>query len=154
MEGQADSEKVGTSLSLSLARKEKDLSIANFVILISLLTIGGKMMHCHSAGHQSRLVDFQSSHSITDHFRGETQASIHSCKVMSAELMMAKFIALHNLLFQMADHFTDLVSSMFPDSRIAADFSCKHTKTKAIICDAINPHFTKPIIEKLRCNYV
>ena len=41
---------------------------------------------------------------------------------------MAQFIALHNLPFQAADHLSDLVLSMFPDSLIAADFSSKHTR--------------------------
>ena len=40
---------------------------------------------------------------------------------------------------------------MFPDSRIAADFSSKHTKTKAIIHDALEPHLKSPIIDSLKC---
>ena len=41
---------------------------------------------------------------------------------------------------------------MFPDSRIAADFSSKHTKTKAIIiCDALEPRLKSPIIDSLKC---
>ncbi len=43
-----------------------------------------------------------------------------------------------------------LISSMFPDSD--ASFSCKHTKTKSIICDAIDPHLKKLIIECVRCS--
>ena len=39
---------------------------------------------------------------------------------------------------------------MFPDSKIATDFACKHTKTKAIICDALDPHFKKHIIDTIR----
>ena len=53
---------------------------------------------------------------------------IHKKKVMSAELMMAQFIAAHNLPFQTADHLSDLFTKMFPDYRIALDFRCKHTK--------------------------
>ena len=62
-----------------------------------------------------------------------------SSKVISAEIMMAQFIAMHNLLFQTADHLSDLFTATFPDSKITAAFSSKHTKTKAIICDAIDP---------------
>ena len=36
---------------------------------------------------------------------------------------------------------------MFPDSRIAADFRCKHTKTKAIICDTLDPHLKELILQ-------
>ena len=73
-----------------------------------------------------------------------------SSKVISAEVMMAQFIALHNLPFQAADHLSDLVSSMFPDSLIAADFSSKHTNTKSIICDALDPFLKEPIIDSLK----
>ena len=52
----------------------------------------------------------------------------HAKKVMSAELMMVQFIAAHNIPFQTADHLSDLFTKMFPDSRIAVDFRCKHTK--------------------------
>ena len=43
---------------------------------------------------------------------------VHAKKVTSAELMMSQFIAAHNP-FQAADHLCDLLTSMFPDSRIA-----------------------------------
>ena len=36
---------------------------------------------------------------------------------------------------------------MFPDSKIASDFGCKHTKTKAICCDALDPYYKKPVVE-------
>ena len=58
-------------------------------------------------------------------------------KVLSAEIMMVQFITMHNLPFQASDHLSDLLPMMFPDSKIAADFACKHTKTKAIVCDAL-----------------
>ena len=40
---------------------------------------------------------------------------------------------------------------MFPDSRIAADVSSKHTKTKTFICDALEPYLKEPIIDLLKC---
>ena len=82
--------------------------------------------HCESSGHQRKYSESQSNSTITC-FWGES-SMYHSSKVISAEVMMAQFIALHNLPFQAADHLSDLVSPMFPDSRIAADFSSKHTK--------------------------
>ena len=72
---------------------------------------------------------------------------VHAKKVTSAELMMSQFIAAHNIPFQAADHLSDLLTSMFPDSRIAADFCCQHTKTKAIICDTLDPHLKEPILQ-------
>ncbi len=109
--------------------------------------------HCQSSGHQKRYVESQSSTSIKSHFSGESGES-HLSKVVVAEVMMAKFIALHNLPFQVADHLTDIFPSMFPDSRIAVDFASKYTKTKSIICDAIDPHLKEPIIEQLKCSSI
>ena len=40
----------------------------------------------------------------------------HAKKVMPAELVMAQFIAAHNLPFQTADHLSDLFTKMFPNS--------------------------------------
>ena len=104
--------------------------------------------HCDSAVHQKKHSELQSNTSITSFF-GESSLS-HSTKVISAEVMMAQFIALHNLPFQAADHLSDLVTSMFPDSLIAADFSSKHTKTKSIICDALDPFLKEPVIDSLK----
>ena len=44
---------------------------------------------------------------------------------------MTQFIALHNLSFQTAAHLFDPFPKMFPDFKIAADFACKHTRTKS-----------------------
>ena len=64
---------------------------------------------------------------------------------------MAQFIALHNLPFQAADHLTDLFPSIFSDSQMTFDFSYKHTKTKAIIFDALGPYVASPITDLLKC---
>ena len=56
---------------------------------------------------------------------------------------MAQFLAMH-------DHLLTLFPAMFPYSKIASVFTCKHTKTKAIICDVLDPHFKKPVIETIR----
>ena len=51
--------------------------------------------HCESSGHQKKYSEYQSNSSITTYF-GESSLS-HSSKVISAEVMMAQFIALHNV---------------------------------------------------------
>ena len=56
--------------------------------------------HCDSAGHQKKHSELQSNTSITSFF-GESSVS-HSSKVISAEVMMAQFIALHNLPSQLS----------------------------------------------------
>ena len=83
-------------------------------------------------------------------FFGGGQSQAHSSQVMTAELALTQFIALHNLPFQAADHLSILFPLMFPDSKVAADFSCRHTKTKAIICDALDPYKKEPIINLLQ----
>ena len=60
--------------------------------------------------------------------------------------MMTQFIANHNLPFLAADHLSDIFPSMFPDSKITADFACKRTKTKSIMFDALDPHLKDPVI--------
>ena len=104
--------------------------------------------HCESSGHQKKYSEFKSNSSLTTYFRESSQS--HKSRVLAAEVMMAQFVALHDVPFQAADHLTDLFQSMFPDSRIAADFSSTHTKTKAIICDALEPYLKSPIIVSLK----
>lgn len=53
-------------------------------------------------------------------------------QVKNAEVKFAAFIAEHNLPFSAALH-ADLFKSTFPDSKIAAEFKCKKTKTSTII---------------------
>jgi hypothetical protein len=68
-------------------------------------------------------------------------------QVTLAEVIMSNFIAMHNLSFQSADHLSKLFGIMFPDSKIASKVACKHTKTRAIICEALDPLHKKPVVE-------
>ena len=60
--------------------------------------------------------------------------------VTRAEVLFAKFVAEHNLLFLTANHFTHLTSIMFPDSKIASKFSSARTKTTCIVKGTLHPH--------------
>ena len=104
--------------------------------------------HADGAKHQSKLKELASNSTLMSLY--SSQRREHEKSVISAEIMMAQFISMHNLPFEAADHLSTLLPTMFPDSKIAKDFACKHTKTKAIICDALDPHFKKPIIETIR----
>ena len=101
--------------------------------------------HCEGLQHTERYKESQKSVNITSLLNSSLTS-----KVISAEVMMAQFIAMHNLPFQAADHLSGLLSAMFPDSKIAAEFSSRHTKTKAIICDVIDPFLKKPLISVLK----
>ena len=53
--------------------------------------------------------------------------------VIESECLMMKFIIEHNLPVSRADHMTDLVRRMFPDSSIAKEYGCRRTKTTHIM---------------------
>ena len=61
---------------------------------------------CESSGHHGKYSESQYNSTITSSW-GESSMS-HSSKVISAEVMMAQFVALHNLPFQAAGHLSDL----------------------------------------------
>ena len=107
--------------------------------------------HVQGAVHKKRLKDVEKTTTISE-FWGESSAShlAHSSKVTSAELAMVQFIAMHNLPFLAADHLTDLFPRMFPDSKIAGDFSCRRTKTRSIICHALDPYLKEPVVKLAR----
>lgn len=70
--------------------------------------------------------------------------------VTRSEVLFASFVAEHNLSFSVANHFTHLTSSMFPDSKIATKFSSARTKTTCIVKGALHPHFTAPVEKMCR----
>ena len=79
-------------------------------------------------GRQLRLADL----------RGVKEESMDN-KVAKAEALWSEFVAEHNLPFTVADCFTDIAKQMFPDSQIAKKFSCRRTKTAAIVTEALAP---------------
>lgn len=68
-------------------------------------------------------------------------------KLTTAELYFTTFVAEHNLVFLAADHFTKLCKQMFPDSKIAKEFSCGRTKTQSIIKSSLAPTLNRKVIE-------
>ena len=52
--------------------------------------------------------------------------------VITAETLWTEYVIEHNLPFSSSDDFSSLVKKMFPDSKIAQQFACCHTKTTAI----------------------
>ena len=84
--------------------------------------------HVSGSLHRQRQKDSYGTSAIATFFQKD--ATDHQCSVISVEVQMANFIAMHNLSFQTADHLSDLLLKMFPDLKIASDFGCKHTKVK------------------------
>ncbi len=105
--------------------------------------------HARGPTHQQRFKDSNSTKSIAG-MLGQPSELSHIRKVTTAEVIMSNFIAMHNISFLTANHLSSLFATMFPDSKIASDFSCKCTKTRAIICEALDPYHKKPIVENVR----
>ena len=85
-----------------------------------------------------------SSWSVTSYYKPDT------CKrLIEAESLWCSFVAEHNIAFQASDHATKLFHRMFPDSEVAKRFACSHTKTAAIIKEALGPHYTKKAIHDM-----
>ena len=53
--------------------------------------------------------------------------------VILAEVLLAYFLGEHHFAFQLGYHCTKLFKLMFPDSSIAKDFKCSHTKATAVL---------------------
>ena len=71
--------------------------------------------------------------------QGEKCTSI-DLEVSKAEALWSKFVVEHNLPFSVSDCFSNLIPIIFPDSTIASKFSCKCTKTAAIVTEALAPN--------------
>ncbi|GFN84467.1 hypothetical protein PoB_001097300 [Plakobranchus ocellatus] len=54
-------------------------------------------------------------------------------KAIMAEVLFTIFLVVHNLPLLVADHVGKLFRAMFPDSEIAKQYTCAHTKTRRII---------------------
>ena len=66
--------------------------------------------HVSTIKHQENVKSASGHHSLTTLFRTESRD-----QVIEAEILFANFTAEHNLSFLLADHFTHLVSVMFPE---------------------------------------
>ena len=92
--------------------------------------------HVRGKHHKDMAQASSSTRSVVTFFRPQT-----SMQVIEAEALWSKFVATHNVSFQSSDHAMKLFRRMFPDSEVAKKFSCGHTKTAAIIKEALAPHY-------------
>ena len=75
--------------------------------------------HVNGAVHQRRIRSTQGSDDISNLLtKSQEHSLIHSANVTSAEIMMVKFIAMHNLSFKAADHLT--LSCVYAHERVKA----------------------------------
>ncbi|WAR00683.1 METL6-like protein [Mya arenaria] len=69
-------------------------------------------------------------------------------KTTTAKVLMTNFLVEDNLPFLVANHLRILVKKAFPELAITQQYSCKRTKSKHIVNEALGPHF-QPSVEKL-----
>ena len=70
--------------------------------------------------------------------------------VAYAEAIWCTCTAVNNLPFLVANHVSDMVPVMFPDSAIAKDFRCKQNKTSYAISDGLGRLFHSRIENDIR----
>lgn len=83
--------------------------------------------HLKTKKHLNAMSASEKSPNIASFMKTKTDLS-----VIRSETLMTNYFIDHNIALAAADHFTNLVKAMFPDSNIAARFSCRRTKTTAI----------------------
>ena len=94
--------------------------------------------HLSSSKHQEMVKAVGSSRNVSEFFQPSP--------IERAEVLFSNFVAEHNIPFMTTDHFTNLTSSMFPDSKIAQAFSCARTKTTCIVKGVLHLHFAEAVI--------
>ena len=73
--------------------------------------------HFKTDGHKANVLKSKQFKPMEDHFTPEASTSSRS-HTTTAEVLFCHFLAEHNIAPTAADHFTDLVKEMFPDSKI------------------------------------
>ncbi|KAL4132488.1 hypothetical protein QTP88_009627 [Uroleucon formosanum] len=70
--------------------------------------------------------------------------------IKNAEIKITAFLAEHNISFNTMDHFSDLIKTCFPDSKIAKNIHLKRTKTTAIMKNVIGKCHKEYLTQCLR----
>ena len=78
------------------------------------------------------------------------QAPVLQKQIKEGELKLVGFIAEHNLSFSVMDHLSDVLTSICPDSQVAAGIKCKRTKTTGIVRNILGPQFHDMIVCSLK----
>ena len=98
--------------------------------------------HFSTQNHWQAVSSKASTSTLANFGFGQSEAAAKSARkkrneqqlqVQRAEALFVQFIAELNLPFRTGDHFTKLVKSMFPDSKVAKQFQCSRTKTSVLV---------------------
>lgn len=82
-------------------------------------------VHASSKKHLEKFNISQQATSITDFFHRE---KCETFETQNAELLFANYLVEHNIPFAASDHSAKLFQKMFPDSKIAKNFTCGRKK--------------------------
>ena len=78
------------------------------------------------------------------------QSELLDMQVRRAEVKVTGFIAEHNVPIAVVDHLGPLFKDIFPDSKIAKNYTCGKIKTACILNRAIKPDFQKILINNTK----
>ena len=84
-------------------------------------------LHISRTKHRTAAAASKGTASIASFFQNRADFS-----VIRAETLMTNFLIEHNIAFSAADHLTDLLKLMFPDSNIASKFASRRSKSTSI----------------------
>ncbi|CAD7085336.1 unnamed protein product [Hermetia illucens] len=79
-------------------------------------------------------------------------SSASKTAVIDAEIMMAVFVAEHNLAFQIMGHLPQFVNKITPDSNIAKKVKCSRTKMVNILRNVLGISYIEEIVDLLNAN--
>lgn len=106
------------------------------------------LRHGKTEKHTSLLKTVKGNRDMRDMMKDQS----HFYSVKNAEIILAAAITELNISFNSMDKLSPLFTKMFPDSKIAKDFSCKRTKTTLIVKENLGKHFQEELFTLLqRC---
>jgi len=113
--------------------------------------IGVLKNHSKGKKHIQIMQGSSSNQSIISFTTKEKHPDLKKQQLVSiAEIKLAGYFAEHNVPFLGADHLSDLIKEIFPDSEIAKSINCKRTKTTAIVKNVIGASQKTELAAKLR----
>ena len=132
-------------------RKSKKGELFAFCVVCSCdisVKSGGRndiFRHIGSEKHREIAKVRSATRGIGEYFRSVDNNE----SIVRAETYFTGFLVEHNLPIASSDHVGPLFRKMFPDSKIAAKYSCARTKTAAIV-NAMSQHTASIVAEKAR----
>ena len=118
--------------------------------------IGGEntiKWHLETSKHESNITTLKSSYSLTDCWSSTATNKLHKKVATQAELLFSGFISKHNLSITTADHTGNLLREIIQDSKIAAKYKCKTTKTTHVLTGAVAKDNTEELSKYLQSTW-